>query len=152
QPSEAAEFLAGVRNLVGSDGAMILGVDRVKDKLHLDAAYNDSAGLTAAFNMNMLARINRDLHAEFDLDSFEHVAFFNTSASRIEMHLRSLIAQVICVAGEPITFAAGETIWTESSYKYSEDGLRALVAAGGFSMHRLWTDEEENFWVAYLSP
>lgn len=152
QPAEAEAFLSSVRDLVGDDGAMILGVDRVKDKADLDAAYNDSAGLTAAFNLNMLERINRDLNAEFDLASFEHVAYFNEEASRVEMHLRSLIAQVVCVAGRPIEFAAGETIWTESSYKYSESGLQRLVAAGGFSVERLWTDEDEKFWVAYLSP
>ncbi len=150
-PHEAVEFLRRIRDLVGPNGAMVLGVDRVKDKAVLDAAYNDSAGLTAEFNLNILRRLNDDVRAEFDLDAFEHVAFFNASAGRIEMHLRSLRQQIVCVAGEAIHFDEGETIWTESSYKYSRETLDALLEASGLRIERLWTDSTERFWVAYLT-
>src|SRR5579862_1264429 len=98
-PTEAAAFLRRARHILGPDGAMILGVDRLKATAELDAAYNDAAGVTAAFNLNILARLNRELGADFDLAQFRHVAFFNASAGRVEMHLESLRPQVACVAG-----------------------------------------------------
>lgn len=150
-PPQAAMFLSRVRELVGQSGALILGVDRVKDTAVLDAAYNDSEGVTAQFNLNILHRIRCELGVELNVNSFEHLAFFNEAASRIEMHLRSRIAQTITVAGEPIEFAKGETIWTESSYKYSEELLHSLLEASGFKIDRLWTDLHENFWVSILS-
>jgi dimethylhistidine N-methyltransferase len=150
-PSEAVEFLKRIRDLVGPLGAMVLGVDRRKSRNVLDAAYNDSAGITAEFNLNILRRLNRDLRAEFDLDAFEHAAFFNEDAGRIEMHLRSVRDQTVCVAGEAIHFDNGETIWTESSYKYSREALDELLDRSGFKAERLWTDDQERFWVAYLT-
>jgi len=150
-PQEAAEFLKHIRKLVGGDGAMVLGIDRRKSTAVLDAAYNDSLGITAEFNLNILSRLNEDLRAEFDLDSFEHLAFFNEDASRIEMHLRSKRDQTVCVAGEAIHFEKDETIWTESSYKYSREALDELVDSSGFRAEGLWTDDEERFWVAYLT-
>ena len=150
-PHEAVEFLKHIRALVGNDGAMVLGVDRAKDKAVLDAAYNDAAGLTAEFNLNMLRRLNRDIRAEFDVDSFEHVAFYNPRESRVEMHLRSRRPQTICVSGKPIHFDEDETIWTESSYKYSRAALDQLLDASGFRLRQLWTDSNEQFWVAYLT-
>ena len=150
-PHEAVEFLKHIRALVGNDGAMVLGVDRAKDKAVLDAAYNDAAGLTAEFNLNMLRRLNRDIRAEFDVDAFEHVAFYNPGESRVEMHLRSRRPQTICVGGEPIHFDEDETIWTESSYKYSRAALDQLLDASGFRLRQLWTDSSERFWVAYLT-
>lgn len=149
-PDEAVEFLKHIRELVGSNGAMVLGIDRRKETSVIDAAYNDSLGITADFNLNILARLNRDLRAEFDLESFEHVAFFNEAASRVEMHLRSLRDQTVCVAGEAIHFDRDETIWTESSYKYSREALDELLDRSGFKLEKLWTDNEERFWVAYL--
>lgn len=149
-PGEAVEFLKHIRELTKPGGAMVLGVDRVKDTAVLDAAYNDSAGLTAEFNLNMLRRLNDDVRAEFDLNAFEHVAFFNAEAGRIEMHLRSRLRQTVCVAGEAIHFDEGETIWTESSYKYSRETLDTLLDASGFRIEKLWTDSGERFWVAYL--
>ena len=149
-PAEAAAFLTRIRRTVGPAGAMILGVDRRKDPRVLRAAYDDAAGVTAAFNRNILARLNRELGATFDLERFAHRALFNDRASRIEMHLVSLADQVVDVAGTRIAFAAGETIWTESSYKYDAARLDALVTAAGFTVARLWTDEDERFWVAFL--
>lgn len=149
-PAEAAAFLRRVRGVVGRDGALVLGVDRAKDPRVIEAAYNDAQGVTAAFNLNLLVRLNRELGADFDLASFRHRAVFNAEASRIEMHLESLRAQTVHVAGQAIAFAAGETIWTESSYKYSHERLHETAASAGFVIDALWTDARERFWVAYL--
>jgi len=149
-PIEASAFLRRVRRTVADDGVLVLGVDRRKDAATLDAAYDDAAGVTAAFNLNMLRRLNGELQADFDLGRFRHPAFFNETASRGEMHLLSLQAQVVHVAGERVAFQAGESIWTESSYKYDRETLDTLVTSAGFRMTRLWTDAAERFWVAYL--
>lgn len=149
-PTEAAAFLHRVRHTVGPRGGMILGVDRRKDPQVLHDAYNDAAGVTAAFNLNLLTRLNRTLGATFDPGTFRHVAFFNDAASRIEMHLESTIAQRVRVADVEITFEAGETIHTECSYKYDEARLEALAEAGGFRIETLYTDARDWFWVAWL--
>ncbi|MDQ6888280.1 MAG: L-histidine N(alpha)-methyltransferase [Gemmatimonadota bacterium] len=151
-PAEAAAFLHRIRRTIGPNGALVLGVDRRKDERVLHAAYNDREGVTAAFNLNMLARLNRELDADFDLSRFRHRAFFDPHTSRVEMHLESLERQTACVAGEGIVFARGETIWTESSYKYDRPRLDRVTAAAGFSIERLWTDGGERFWVAFLTP
>lgn len=150
-PTEASAFLRRVRRTVADDGALVLGIDRRKDRRILDAAYDDAAGVTAAFNLNLLARLNRELDADFDLESFEHRAFFAERESRVEMHLVSRVAQVAHVAGTRIAFEAGETIHTECSYKYDRPRLDQLVAAAGFAVERLWTDAEDRFWVAFLT-
>jgi dimethylhistidine N-methyltransferase len=149
-PAEAAAFLRRVRRAVGRDGALLLGVDRRKDARVLHAAYDDRDGVTAAFNLNVLARLNRELGADFDLGAFRHRAVWNARASRVEMHLVSTTAQAARVAGALVTFAPGETVWTESSYKYDRPRLDRLVARGGFRAERLWTDAGERFWVALL--
>ena len=151
-PAEAAAFLTRVRHVVGRDGALVIGIDRQKDPGVLHAAYNDSAGVTAAFNLNLLARLNRELSATFDPSTFRHRAFFNDDASRIEMHLESLVPQEVCVAGASVSFDAGETIRTECSYKYDRDRLDALVLPAGFRIQALWTDERDWFWEAFLVP
>lgn len=150
-PTEAAAFLRRVRRTVADDGILVLGVDRRKDAALLDAAYDDAQGVTAAFNLNMLARLNRELGADFRLECFAHRAFFDEAASRVEMHLVSLARQTVTVAGVPIRFERGETIWTESSYKYDEERLEQLTTSGGFALTRLWTDGAQRFWVAFLS-
>jgi uncharacterized SAM-dependent methyltransferase len=126
-------------------------VDRVKDAAILNAAYNDAEGVTEAFNLNMLRRLNRELGADFDLTRFAHRAFFNERAARVEMHLESLVRQTVTVAGERFTFEQGETIWTESSYKYDEVALETLVTSATFTTTRLWTDSAERFWVGYFT-
>ncbi len=150
EPAAARSFLAGIRQTVGDHGALVLGVDRRKDPATLEAAYNDREGVTAAFNRNMLVRLNRELGADFSLDHFHHRAHWNAEASRIEMHLESLGDQVVTVGGMAIPFAAGETIWTESSYKYDQPSLERLVGDAGFRLRELWTDNQEHFWVGYL--
>ncbi|HEU4994427.1 MAG TPA: L-histidine N(alpha)-methyltransferase [Gemmatimonadaceae bacterium] len=150
-PPEAIAFLTRVRQTLGRDGAMILGVDRRKDVPALHAAYNDALGVTADFNLNVLARLNRELGADFELSRWRHRAFFNGDASRIEMHLESLASQRVTIAGERISFESGETIWTESSYKYDDAALKVLVTAAGFDLARMWTDAQNRFWVTFLT-
>jgi L-histidine N-alpha-methyltransferase len=149
-PMEAAIFLGRVRRAVGKGRALVLGVDRRKRAATLNAAYDDASGVTARFNLNILARLNRDLHAHFDLRTFEHRAFFNSRASRVEMHLVSRIEQIVKVSGEPIHFEKGESIWTESSYKYDRARLEELIETAGFRTRKLWTNRRRQFWVAYL--
>ena len=151
-PTEASAFLHRIRHTTGSDGGLILGVDRRKDEKVLHAAYNDSAGVTAQFNLNALSHLNNQLGANFKLENFRHVAFFNDKASRIEMHLESLVDQRVTVDDHDIDFEAGETIHTESSYKYDEQRLEALVEGSGFCIEELYTDEKDWFWVAWLKP
>lgn len=151
-PAEAAAFLSRIRRAIGPSGGLILGIDRRKDKRTLDAAYNDRRGITAEFNLNLLRRLNREVDAEFDLGAFQHRAFFNPDASRIEMHLESVRDQIVRVSEQHLWFVKGETIWTESSYKYDEDGFATLVAAAGFRLVKRWTDEREWFWIAFLEP
>lgn len=149
-PTEAAAFLRRIRQAVGAGGGLVLGVDRWKNAAVLDAAYNDAAGVTAAFNLNLLRRLNRDLGANFDLSRFAHRACVNETEGRVEMHLVSLEDQVASVAGTTVPFERGETIWTESSYKYDRRRLEELVRRGGFEPTRLWSDARRQFWVAFL--
>lgn len=151
-PAEAVSFLKRIRHVVGQNGRLILGVDRKKDPEILHAAYNDQAGITAAFNLNILAHLNRELGATFDLSHFRHISFFNDEANRIEMHLESLITHQVTVASKLIKFEAGETIQTECSYKYDEEHLTSLAERSGFNIDTLYTDEREWFWVALLHP
>lgn len=151
-PTQAVAFLRHVRRAIGSSGVLVLGVDRRKDAAVLNAAYNDAAGVTADFNLNLLVRLNRELAATFDLRQFRHRAFFNERASRVEMHIDSLVGQTVHVAGEPVPFDAGESIWTESSYKYDVESLRGLAGSAGFHIARLMSDRAERFWVAWLTP
>ena len=141
-PEEAHAFLAMTRDQAGR---MLVGVDLRKDANVLHAAYNDSRGVTAAFNLNLLARINRELGADFDLGRFSHYAFYNAAAGRIEMHLVSLARQSVRVAGHRFRFDRGESIHTENSYKYSVEGFRALAARAGYAGKKLWTDRKGLF-------
>ncbi len=149
-PPEAAAFLGRIRETLGADGALILGIDRRKCAAILDAAYDDAAGITAEFNRNVLRRINRDLGADFELADFRHRAVFNDAESRVEMHLETSRELSVRIDDRRFDFARGETIWTESSYKYDEERLATLVGAAGFQIARLWTDSRDYFWVCVL--
>jgi dimethylhistidine N-methyltransferase len=151
-PPQAIGFLQRVRHAVGANGALLLGVDRRKEKSLLDPAYNDAANVTARFNLNLLVRLNREIGSNFDVSRFRHRAFFNEEASRVEMHLESMDDQAVHVSGEVFEFARGETIWTESSYKYNEETLHMVANAAGFSVQQLWTDADQQFWVVFLVP
>jgi dimethylhistidine N-methyltransferase len=151
EPPAAEEFLRHAARLLGPGAHLIVGVDLVKDAGVLDAAYNDAAGVTAAFNLNLLRRINRELGADFDLDGFRHRAFYDPAAHRIEMHIESRAVQTVRLADETIAFAPGETIHTENSYKYTIESFQALAAAAGWSPAAVWTDPARQFSVHALA-
>ncbi|MGF1633154.1 MAG: L-histidine N(alpha)-methyltransferase [Phycisphaerae bacterium] len=150
-PHEAIDFLMRVRDAMGEGGGLLLGVDLRKDPAVLHAAYNDSAGVTAAFNLGILHRINRELDADFDPDAFAHYAPFNPGQGRIEMHLVSLKQQVATVDGQSFELDPGESIWTECSYKYTLKGFARVAARAGFSVQNVWTDADRLFSVQYLA-
>ena len=150
EPQDATEFLRQAGRILGPGATMIVGVDLIKDEAVLNAAYDDAAGVTAQFNLNVLRRMNRELGGDFDLASFHHRAFYNAADRRIEMHLESLKAQTIRVAGRNFSFAEGETIHTENSYKYTVDSFRALAEAAGWRPVAVWTDENDYFAVHAL--
>src|SRR5216684_1445876 len=149
EPDEAVQFLSRLRRSLDPGDALLLGLDLIKDADVLHAAYNDAQGVTAQFNKNMLARINRELGGQFDLDAFAHVAFWNQAKSRIEMHLESRYEQKVWVQGlkRIFRFAAGERIHTENSYKFSAESVSRLVHSSGFRMERCWADPERWFRV-----
>jgi dimethylhistidine N-methyltransferase len=144
-PAEAELLLRRVGSILGPGGRLLIGVDLVKDRARLERAYNDAAGVTAAFNMNLLSRINRELAGRFELSRFRHDAFFNAEQSRIEMHLISTCDQRVEVAAQRFDFSEGESIHTESSYKYSIEGFQALAARAGYQAEQVWTDREQLF-------
>jgi dimethylhistidine N-methyltransferase len=145
EPHEAAAFLRNAGRILGEGATLIIGADLIKPVEILKAAYNDAAGVTAKFNLNLLVRINRELRGTFKLDTFEHHAFYNRERYRIEMHLASVKRQKVKVAGETIDFRAGETIHTENSYKYSIESLGALARGAGWQPAGVWTDERNYF-------
>ena len=136
-PDEAHAFLAMSRGVAGK---MLIGVDLKKDPAALHAAYNDAAGVTAAFNLNLLARINRELGADFEPRRFRHYAFYNAALGRIEMHLVALEKHAVRLGRHRFRFAAGESIHTENSYKYSPEDFAALAARAGFRCAQTWSD------------
>ncbi len=151
EPRDAQVFLAFMAETVGEGGGLLIGVDLKKDAQILDAAYNDAGGVTAAFNLNLLARINRELGADFDLSGFVHQAFYNPELGRIEMHLVSLRDQVVRIDDHNFQFQSGESIHTENSYKYTVDEFSALAAEVGFQLQAVWTDQDQLFSVQYYS-
>ncbi|MDQ8731794.1 L-histidine N(alpha)-methyltransferase [Bradyrhizobium sp. LHD-71] len=150
EPEEASRFLCRAAEILGKGALLILGVDLEKDENLLQAAYNDAAGVTAQFNLNLLVRMNRELGANFDVSSFAHRAIYNREKHRIEMHLFSSKAQKVRLCGRTIAFAAGESIHTENSYKYSVARLGALARASGWRLDTSWTDTNRMFSVHAL--
>ncbi|MCJ2035459.1 L-histidine N(alpha)-methyltransferase [Methylobacterium sp. J-068] len=151
EPPQAARLLAHFGRVLGPEATLIIGVDLVKDRAVLDAAYDDAAGVTAAFNRNLLVRLSHELGAEIDIDAFAHRAFFDVEASRIEMHLVSLKAQTLRLANRRIAFAEGETIHTENSYKYTVEGFRDLAREAGWIAGEVWTDPDLLFSIHALT-
>jgi dimethylhistidine N-methyltransferase len=150
EPGKAVAFLGKVASLCGAGGGLLIGVDRRKDKRLLEAAYNDRSGVTARFNLNLLARANRELDADFDLSSFLHRAPYNEYQGRIEMHLVSTRPQVVHLNSHEFYFARGEHITTEYSYKYSVPGFANLAKKAGFELVKSWEDAEQLFSVMLL--
>ncbi len=147
---EALDFLKRIAETVGPGGGLLIGVDLKKNPSVLNLAYNDRAGVTAAFNLNMLARINQEFGADFQIEQFEHHAFYHEALGRIEMHLISRKDQTIHLDGSEIFFRAGGSILTEVSYKYTLEEFERLTAKAGFKLSRVWSDEQQLFSVQYL--
>jgi len=152
EPHEVTGFLRRAKRALGQAAAFVVGVDLVKDPEVLYAAYNDSQGVTAQFNRNLLVRINRELGADFDVSAFEHHAFYHRELRRIEMHLASLRRQKVRILSKCFEFRAGETIHTENSYKYTIESFAALARGAGWSIGAVWTDPERYFSVQALVP
>jgi dimethylhistidine N-methyltransferase len=151
EPHEAQGFLKSAREILGQGALMIIGVDLEKDKRVLHDAYNDAAGVTARFNLNVLVRINRELGGNFDLSAFMHRAIYNHEQHRIEMHLISKKAQTVRMLGTSFSFRPGESIHTENSYKYSLERFAALARGAGWRVRETWMDEVKMFSVHALA-
>ncbi len=149
-PSQVGTVLSTFRKLLDGQGGLLIGVDLHKDAAVLNAAYNDRAGFTRAFNLNLLHRINRELGADFDPGQFTHLAFYNPSARRVEMHLESRRRQAVNIGGHVFHFGAGQRILTEYSHKYTIGDFQALAARAGFAPVKTWTDSEALFSLHYL--
>ena len=149
-PEEAVAFLRNAAALAGAGGGLLIGVDLKKDKAILDAAYDDPQGVTAAFNLNLLARINRELGADFDVRAFRHRAEYVADRGRVEMHLESQRFQAVFLGSARFVFERLETIHTENSYKYSLEEFQALAARAGFAARRCWVDDQQLFSIHYL--
>ena len=149
KPDAAMSLLRRMRASLNG-GGLLVGVDLVKDPVRLHEAYNDRAGVTAAFNKNLLTRMNRELGADFDVDGFTHYAPYNASAHRVEMYLVSLKRQRVTIAGDIFDFAQGEAVHTEDSHKYTIESFREMAARAGFLPRAVWTDEERLFSIHWL--
>ena len=149
-PSAAIRLLQDMANAVGDGGSLLIGFDLKKNEEVLIPAYNDERGVTAAFNLNILTRINRELNADFDLEAFTHRAIYNRSADRIEMRLFSRQRQVVHISGSRFVFNEGESILTEHSHKYSLAQIARMTSEAGLTLIRQWTDSKNYFSVQYL--
>ncbi len=151
EPVEATEFLRRIVDLCDKNGGLLIGVDLQKDPDLLERAYNDSQGVTAQFNLNLLRRANHELQTDFDLERWRHRSIYNSAAGRVEMYLISEIDQTVHIANHKFRFRSGEKIITEFSYKYTPEGFTALASAAGFEFARMWTDEARLFGVFYFT-
>jgi dimethylhistidine N-methyltransferase len=151
EPEEAVQFLKNTASLLGSGGSLLIGVDLQKSATILEPAYDDPQGISAAFALNLLTRINRELGANFDLNQFGYNAFYNTAHGRIEMYIISREQQTVCLGNVEIQFQAGERLRTEYSYKYTIPQFAALAAQAGFETKQVWTDPNEWFSLHCLS-
>jgi dimethylhistidine N-methyltransferase len=151
EPDAAGDFLSRLVELAGEGGALLIGVDLQKDRHIIEAAYNDSAGVTAQFNKNLLTHINRDLDGNFDLAHWQHYATYNPAEGRIELYLISEIDQAVKVSGRAFQFRAGEKILTEYSYKHTIGGFITLARQAGFHFEQVWTDDARLFGVFYFT-
>jgi len=150
EPDEAVSFLSNIAAMVRPDGGLLIGVDLKKDPAILNAAYNDAAGITADFNLNLLERANRELGSDFDPNKFRHSAFYDAAKNRVEMHLVSQTRQQVHIGRHHFKFAQGESIHTESSYKYTIAEFQALARRAGFEAIKVWVDTEQLFSVHYF--
>jgi len=152
ESKHALRLLHQIREIMGRHGGALIGIDLQKDSALLEAAYNDAAGVTAAFTLNMLAHFNRELGADFHLGRFRHDARYNALAGRIETYIVSTVEQTVHLDGETVSFAADEAMLVEYSYKYSSQGFASLAAEAGLQVERVWLDPAQYFSVQYLRP
>ncbi len=150
-PAEARSLLQNIARMCGRGGGLLIGVDLKKDPQVLERAYNDSEGVTAEFNLNLLQRMQRELDADLDKNAFEHHAFYNPEAGRVEISLRSEREQTICVAGETFPLQAGELIHTENSHKYTIEEFAAIAQGAGLTLRKSWTDPRNYFAVLHFA-
>jgi len=150
-PERAVELLRRITRLCGAGGGLLIGIDLKKDPRTIEAAYNDRLGVTAEFNLNLLRRMNRELGANFDLAQFSHRASYNSRLGRVEMYLVSQCAQAVQLGGNTVQFAAGESICTEHSHKYTTDEFAAIAASAGLTLRRAWTDKNRYFAVLHFA-
>jgi len=150
KPSEASDFLKNLGRWLGRDGGVLIGIDMHKSTRVLEEAYNDKQGITALFNLNILSHINALVDANFDTNRFSHLALYNKEKYRIEMHLVSKLDQVVKLGNISISFARGETIHTENSYKYTVESFQEIAQSAGFDIRAGWSDERQLFGVYYL--
>ncbi|HWY40048.1 MAG TPA: L-histidine N(alpha)-methyltransferase [Chthoniobacterales bacterium] len=151
EPDDASEFLSRLVELVGEGGGLLIGVDLQKDRHVIEAAYNDSAGVTAKFNKNLLARINRELGSDFDLAHWQHYAIYNPAEGRIEIYLISETDQTVRIGDQSFEFRSGDKILTEYSYKHTIGGFTMLARQAGFEFQQVWTDDQRWFGVFYFT-
>jgi uncharacterized SAM-dependent methyltransferase len=152
--ADAAQFLGRIRATLHGNDRLLVGIDRRKDRAILEAAYDDSCGVTAAFNRNLLARVNCELGGNFDLGAFRHRAVYNEDTGRVEMYLVSALAQKVKIdhLRLQVDFAEGEAIHTENSYKYSPGEIDTLAAEAGLELERVWLDPDQRFQLSLLRP
>jgi dimethylhistidine N-methyltransferase len=150
EPTGAVRLLNGITRLCGTDGGLLIGVDLLKDPLVIERAYNDAAGVTAEFNLNLLMRINRELGGNFDLDQFDHLAFYDERFQRVDLRLISKRPQRVQISGATFDFAADEPIHTEHSHKYTIDRFARMASEAGWKLERQWTDQDQYFGVLYF--
>lgn len=151
EPHVAAEILRKAASLLGSGGAMLIGVDLEKSEETLLAAYNDAGGITAQFNLNLLTRMKNELGALLDVEAFEHEAIYNREFHRIEMHLKAKAATGISIEGHSFTFEPGESIYTENSHKFTVAGFQDIARSAGFEPDKVWCDPDGLFSLHYLT-
>lgn len=150
EPQQAKDLLSNISGLLGPEGGLLIGIDLQKKPETIHAAYNDSEGVTDQFNLNILHRINAELDANFDVDQFEHLAFYDEVPGRVEIYLVSCCEQTVQIGEHSFKFAAGERIFTEYSHKYSIEGFAKMASEAGFTLHQHWSDEEKLFAVLHL--
>ncbi len=150
EPAEAIEFLRNVATFLGGEGSLLIGIDLKKSNAILEPAYDDAKGISAAFALNLLTRINRELGADFEVNNFEYRAFYNAPKGRIEMYIVSRKAQLVHLQGREFSFVAGELLRTEYSYKYSIPEFQTLALQAGFQSQQVWTDPQQLFSLHYL--
>ncbi|MDB4632141.1 L-histidine N(alpha)-methyltransferase [bacterium] len=149
-PKGAEKLLESIASILGKEGGLLIGIDLQKESSIIHAAYNDSAQVTDEFNLNLLRRANRELDADFDMDSFSHKAVYNSDDGRVEISIVSEVEQAVSIAEETFDFEEGEEIHTEYSHKYTVEGFAKMAGRSGFTLHKSWTDEKEMFAVLHL--